>query len=459
MSDSTPTRNNRWSRSREYLRRAQQSLAGGVSSPFRAKAPVPLYIADARGSRFQDVDGNQYIDYALAWGPLILGHCHPAVVEAVRHQAGRPHILGSQHELEFEVAEEIQRIVPCAERVSFTSSGSEAVQLALRLARAFTGRTLVVKFEGHYHGWMDGALLSYHPSRAELEASPANRPILGSKGQTPNSADNVLVAPWNDTASLERLFAEHGSSIAAAIAEPVLCNSGCLPPEPGFLQAVAEICRNNGALLVFDEIITGFRVNLGGAQRLFGITPDLATLGKALGGGLPLSAICGRREIMELMFGGGVSFGGTFNGNPLSLAAASATLRELSRDGGQPLESVRETGGRLMNGIRSAAARHGIPLLVTGLGAAFALHFTQAPGLHDYRDTLQDDHSLLGRFLLATAAEGVNILPDGRLYVSTVHSEQDVAETVAACDRALASLVPAEGDGSTSDPEAANICA
>ena len=195
MSQTVSVQVDRWARSREYLSRAKQSLPGGVSSPFRAKAAVPLYIADAGGSRFRDVDGNEYIDYALAWGPLILGHCHPALVEAVRRQAERPHILGAQHELEFLVAEQIQRLVPCAERVAFTSSGSEAVQLALRLSRAFTGRMLVVKFEGHYHGWMDSALLSYHPSAAELEASRPSQPVLGSKGQTPNVADNVVIAP------------------------------------------------------------------------------------------------------------------------------------------------------------------------------------------------------------------------------------------------------------------------
>ena len=430
----------RWRRSRECLERARQSLAGGVSSPFRAKAPIPLFIADAGGSRFRDVDGNEYIDYTLGWGPLILGHCHPALVEAVRRQAARPHLLGAQHELEAQVAEQVQRLVPCAERVAFTSSGSEAVQLVLRLARAFTGRPLVVKFEGHYHGWMDGALLSYHPSAAELEATPLPCAVPGSKGQVPNAAANVLIAPWNDAVALERLFAEHGSEIAAVIAEPVVCNSGCLFPEPGFLETMSRISKQHGALLIFDEVITGFRIGLGGAQEFFGITPDLATFGKAIGGGLPLSAICGRREIMELMFGGGVSFGGTFNGNPLSLAAAAATIGELSKGGGEPLAGARRTGESLMAGIRAVAARRGIPLLVTGFGTAFALHFTAAAELRNYRDTLADDRPLLDRFLLAAVAEGINPVPDGRLYVSTVHSERDVADTVAAFDRAFESL-------------------
>jgi glutamate-1-semialdehyde 2,1-aminomutase len=432
--------NDRWSRSRACLEHARQSLAGGVSSPFRAKAPIPLFIADAGGSRMRDVDGNEYIDYTLGWGPLILGHCHPALVEAVQRQATRPHLLGAQHELEAQVAERIQRLVPCAERVAFTSSGSEAVQLVLRLARAFTGRRLVVKFEGHYHGWMDGALLSYHPSAAELERTALPCAVPGSKGQVPNAAENVLVVPWNDAEAFAHLFAAHGSEIAAVIGEPIVCNSGCLFPEPGFLETAARIAKQNGSLVIFDEVITGFRIGLGGAQKLFGITPDLATFGKAIGGGLPLSVICGRREIMELMFGGGVSFGGTFNGNPLSLAGAAATIDELSKDGGQPLATACQTGESLMAGIRAAAARRSVPLLVTGFGTAFALHFTAATELRNYRDTLADDRALLDRFLLAAAAEGINPVPDGRMYVSTVHSPRDVAETVAAFDRAFESL-------------------
>jgi glutamate-1-semialdehyde 2,1-aminomutase len=269
----------RYAKSRAMLERARQSLAGGVSSPFRAKLPVPLYFEDGCGPRLRDVDGNEYIDYALAWGPLILGHRHPRLVEAVRRQSGKPHIYGAQHELEYLVSEKVQSMVPCAERVIFTSSGSEAVQAALRLARAHTGRNLVVKFEGHYHGWLDSVLLSYHPEADQL--GPADRPRVapGSKGQVPNAAENVLVAPWNDLGFLEKLFAGHADGIAAVITEPVLCNSGSLMPEPGFLEGLRALATANGALLIFDEIITGFRIAPGGAQSSFGVIPDLATFG------------------------------------------------------------------------------------------------------------------------------------------------------------------------------------
>ncbi|MBV9491535.1 MAG: aminotransferase class III-fold pyridoxal phosphate-dependent enzyme, partial [Verrucomicrobia bacterium] len=280
----------RWARSREYLARARKSLCGGVSSPFRAKAPVPLYLEDAHGSRIRDVDGNEYIDYSLAWGPLILGHAHPAIVSAIQEHAAKPHIFGAQHLLEFEVSEAIQRAVPCAERVAFTSSGSEAVQIALRLARAFTGRNLIVKFEGHYHGWMDSVLLSYKPKSSDLRGSDSFQGLLGSRGQVPNAVDNVVIARWNDLASVEAVFREFGPDVAAIVAEPVACNSGCLPAEPNFLESIARLARANGSLVMFDEIITGFRHRAASVQAAIGLFPDIATLGKALGGGLTLSA-------------------------------------------------------------------------------------------------------------------------------------------------------------------------
>ena len=423
------------------MHRARQSLAGGVSSPFRAKAPVPLYLVDACGSRIQDVDGNEYIDYSLAWGPLILGHRHPSLVETLRAQAERPHIYGAQHELEFQLAETLQRHIACAERLAFTSSGSEAVQIALRLARAFTRRPLIVKFEGHYHGWMDSVLWSYKPdARALASASPA-RGIPGSLGQVANAADNLLIAPWNDSDAVGKLFAEHGSEIAAVITEPVACNSGCLLPEPGFLEDLAAMAHRYGALLIFDEVITGFRLSLGGAQAFYGVTPDLATFGKAIAGGLPLSVLAGRREILDMLAGGDVAFGGTFNGNPISLAAAATTIQELSRDSGKPLEDAKGVGESIMRGLGAAAREFGLPLAVIGFGTAFALHFHPRGSLHSYRDTLEDDHEMLDRCLLAALAQGINILPDGRLYVSTVHSARDADETVSAMRRAFRSLV------------------
>ena len=421
--------------SRKMLERAHRSLAGGVSSPFRAAFSVPLYLTEGRGARLRDVDGNEYIDYALAWGPMILGYGHPALVEAIRGAAARPHCFGEEHELEILVAEKIQQVVPCAERVAFTSSGSEAVQLALRLARAFTGRSLILKFEGHYHGWVDGALVSYHSARESLGPLENPNAVPGSAGQASNAADNFVVAPWNRPEILEQVFARHRDQIAAAIMEPVLCNSGCLMPLDGYLNKAQEICRRHGALLIFDEVITGFRIGISGAQGFYGVTPDLATFGKAVAGGLPLSVVAGRRDIMEQMFGGGVAFGGTFNGNPVSLAAAHATLGELSRDEGALLTQANERGRKLMAGLRAAAGRRNVPLTITGFGTAMSLHFRSRPEPIDYRDTLEDDHEALQRILRRALEEGLHVLPDGRLYVSAAHTDADIEETVDAFQR------------------------
>jgi glutamate-1-semialdehyde 2,1-aminomutase len=436
----TPVVTRHFTTSQKLLERARQSLAGGVSSPFRASFPVPLYFADGHGARLRDVDGNEYIDYVLAWGPMILGYGHPVMVEAMRRAAERPHALGEQHELEIRVAEKIQQIVPCAERVAFTSSGSEAVQLAMRLARAYTGRNLILKFEGHYHGWMDSALVSYHPAREQTGPLENPNVVLPSGGQVANAADNVIVAPWNHPEILEQVFARRGPEIAAAIMEPVLCNSGCLMPRDGYLETAREICGRHGALLIFDEVITGFRMGVAGAQGFYGVTPDLATFGKAVAGGLPLSVVAGRSEIMEQMFGGGVSFGGTFNGNPVSLAAADAALGELSRDGGALVAQANERGRKLMAGIEAAARRHGIQLTVTGFGAAMSLHFTERTELRDYRDTLDDNREMLQLVLRRALEEGLHLVPDGRLYVSVAHTDEDIAETLQVFERVFESL-------------------
>ncbi len=425
-----------WTQSQALLARARKSLAGGVSSPFRAQFPVPLYLTGGKGARLTDVDGNQYVDYALAWGPAILGHAHPAMVEAMRRAAERPHIYGQQHELEIAVAEKIQAMAPCAERVAFTSSGSEAVQLALRLARAFTGRNLVLKFEGHYHGWMDSTLVGYRSTAEELGPIEAPVTTLTSRGQTPNAAENVVVAPWNRLDALERILDRHAGALAAAIMEPVLCNSGCLLPLPGYLEGVRKLCRSRGVLLIFDEVITGFRMGPGGAQGHYGVTPDLATFGKAVAAGLPLSVVAGRREILE-QIGSGVAFGGTFGGNPVSMAAADAALGELARGGGAGLAHANRLGEGLMEGICGLARKHGVNLKLRGFGAAFALHFNNGTELMDYRDTLADDQPALRRFLALLLGEGLHLLPDGRMYVSTSHTAADAEETLAAFDRAL----------------------
>ena len=435
---------NRWQKSQEMLERSRRALAGGVSSPFRAKAPIPLFFENGHGARLVDVDGNEYIDYQLAWGPMILGYNHPAMVERLRRQVEKPLSYGAQHDLEIVVAEKIQSMVPCAERVAFTSSGSEAVQIAHRLARAFTGRPQILKFEGHYHGWMDSALHSYKPQPHEVGPHDAPHTIPGSRGQVPNSAENTVVAPWNRINILEEILNAHRGRIAAITMEAVLCNSGCLMPRPGFLERVRELANEHNCLLMFDEVITGFRIHPGGAQTHFGVTPDLATFGKAVGGGVPLSVIAGKAELMEQMFTAGVVFGGTFNGNPLSLAGADTCLTELTRDGGQALCHANRMGDRLMKALPELAGQAGLSVRTTGFGTAFYVHFTERDELIDYRDTFDDNRDLLQRFLRAALEEGVLLVPDGRMYVSTAHTEGDIDATIERLSRALANCATAQ---------------
>ena len=434
------SRNASYERSRTLLKRATRSLPHGVSSPFRAVAPVPLYFETAKGARLTDADGNVYIDFALAWGPLILGHAHPVMVEALVEAAAKPHIYGAQHELEPRICEQVQQLVPCAERVALTSSGSEAVQLAFRLARARTSRELILKFEGHYHGWMDSALLSYKPAAKSVGSRETPATVPGSLGQLANAPDNVVTACWNSLDLLEATLNRHRGRIAAVVMEPVLCNSGCLMPEQHYLEGVRALCDRHGALLIFDEVITGFRIAAGGAQEAFGVIPDIATLGKALGGGVPISAVAGRAEIMEMVRPGCVAFGGTFNGNPLSLAGASTCLDLLALENGAALDRANRSGARIIDGIRLCARSFGIDVTITGFGAAFAVHFTRRRRLVEYRDTLHDKRRTLAAFLRIALDEGLYLLPDGRFYVSAAHSDRDVDDAIAALGRAFQRL-------------------
>ena len=429
-----------WPKSKEMLADASRYLPGGVSSPFRAKAPVPLYFRNGCGARLTDVDGNEYIDYVLAWGPMILGYRHPAIVHAMRLQAELPMDYGAQHELEIMTAALFQKLVPCAERLTFCSSGSEAVQLAQRLARAYTGKNLVLKFEGHYHGWLDSALISYKPDPETAGPLDAPHRVLGSRGQVPNAVENAAVAPWNDIHLLEAVMDRLRGQIAAVIMEPVLCNSGCIMPSPGYLKQVRDLCNRHDCLLVFDEVITGFRMSTGGAQQVFDVKPDLATFGKALGGGATVSAIAGRQEIMMQIMDGGVAFGGSFNGNPVALASAYATLVELSRNDGAALRHANEMGERLAQSIRGLAAKYNVPLIITGFGAAFALHFTRKKTLTSYRDTFEDRADVLQRFLLSALRNHLHIVPDGRMYVSAAHTPGDIDQTLEHMEAVIAGL-------------------
>jgi glutamate-1-semialdehyde 2,1-aminomutase len=410
----------------QRYQRSCLTLAGGVSSSLRQAAkPYPLFFDHGSGSRVFDVDGNEYLDYGLAWGPLILGHSHPAVVEAVRRQAGRELTFGAQHDLEFEVSELLNRTIPCADLVCFANSGTEIVQVVLRLARAVTGRRSYLKFEGHYHGWSDEALVAYHPQ----EADPLEKPSPVGAGQLPH--DYVIVAEWNNRQHVERIFAERAQDISAIICEPLVANSGCIPPAPGFLEFLREISIGHGALLIFDEVITGFRIDLRGAQGRWGVTPDLATYAKAVGAGVPLSVLAGRSEYMQRIASGEVVHAGTLNGNPLSLAAARAAIEVLAAGDGSIYPGLRSRADRLRDGIEGALNKTGFPVTTSGDGPLFQVSFTDAPA-RNYRDTLRAQTGLYADFAMGLLDRGVLTLPDGRWYVSAAHTEEDIDRTLEA---------------------------
>ena len=415
----------RWERSR-------RSLAGGVSSGLRRTArPFPLFFHHGAGAEVTDVDGHVYLDYTLAWGPLILGHAPPVVNLAVAKHLERGHTFGAQHELEYEVAELIQAAVPCGERVCFASSGTEIVQVALRLARAHTGRQKYLKFEGHYHGWADSVLVSYKPS-AEQMAQFGSEPVPVGAGQRPNSG--AVIVEWNDRAGVEAAFAQYGAELSCVICEPILCNNGCIPPAPGFLEFLREITTRTGTVLIFDEVITGFRLALGGGQAHFGVTPDVATFAKAVGGGLPLSAMAGKAWIMDHIANGTVVHAGTLNGNPLALAAAKATLETLAAGEGAVYRHLWSLGEKLREGLRHLLTEKGYRVATNGAGPVFQMSF-QAEAPRTYRETLLADAKLYSDFAVAMLDEGVLVLPDGRWYISAAHTEEQIERTLATVAR------------------------
>ncbi len=416
------------------LERSQKSLSGGVSSGLRRTArPFPLYFSHGKGSTIQDVDGNSYLDYMLGWGPLILGHSPDPVNEAIADCLQRGYTFGAQHDLEYEVAELMQRFIPCAEQVVFANSGTEIVQVALRLARAITARPRFLKFEGHYHGWDDSTLVSYHPSAEEIERY-GNAPIPVGIGQRTHI--DAIVTEWNDKQAVERAFSVHGAEISAVLCEPMLCNSGCIPAEPGFLAFLREMTLRHNALLIFDEVITGFRLGLGGAQQHYGVVPDLATFAKAIGGGMPLSALAGKKQYMDWIASGKVVHAGTLNGNPVVLAAAKATLELLAADNGSAYGTMWNLGETLKIGIHNRLAKAGIPVVTTGGGPVFQI-LLQSETPRTYRETLMADRVLYTEFSVAMLDEGVALLQDGRWYLSAAHTAQDIELTLAAVDRVL----------------------
>ncbi len=430
------SRTYRFDTSRTLIEESARFSAGGVNSNFRlGMAEGPLVFSHGDGPYLIDADGNRLIDYYCGMGATILGHTPPGVIAAVQAQAEKGILFAGQTEVEFEAARLLCDRIPSAERLRFASSGSEAAHAAVRIARAATGRRTVIKFEGHYHGWFDTILWSAAPPLDAAGPAEAPIPVPGSAGQDTADAAGLEVMGWNDLPAIEARLAR--GDVAALLMEPAMCNQGAIPPAPGYLEGVRAACTRHGTVLVFDEVITGFRLHPSGAQALYEVTPDLSIFAKAIANGFPVAAVLGRADLLDLVVTGGVVHGGTYNAQPVTMAALVATQQALT-----PERHARacELGLRLQEGVRAALARAGLTAQVTG----FPLMFHVALGLHEparcYRDVAAADKAAYVRFAQALLRRGVRVLERGAWFVSLEHDDAVIDATLAAVEDAAREL-------------------
>jgi glutamate-1-semialdehyde 2,1-aminomutase len=414
-------------RSKAMMAEACRYLPGGVNSNFRlGVSPTPLVIDRGEGAYVVDADGNRHIDYYMGMGAIILGHTSGPGPDAAVAQLKKGLLFAGQTEVEFEAARLLCEFVPCAERVRFMSSGSEANQAAIRLARAATGRHVIVKFEGHFHGWLDNVQWSVSP--APEVCGPIEHPnkVSGTLGQDPRSGDNIDILVWNDLSALKSRLAR--GDVAAVIMEPAMCNTSAIAPGAGYLEGARASCTAAGTILIFDEVITGFRLSIGGAQKLFGVTPDLATFGKAIANGFPVAALAGRADLMERFVSHRVMHAGTYNGHPMMMAATAATLKELATS--EIFSLVNRRGRRLMLGIKEALHHHHIPARVQGFPGIFHVAFGVTTPIENFRDTYAIDRARYVQFTTALINRGVRALERGAWFLSGAHDETVIDQTL-----------------------------
>lgn len=416
---------------------AQKCIVGGVNSPSRSFKAVgggaPVYMERGEGAYFYDVDGNRYIDYLAAYGPIITGHGHPHITEAITHAAQNGLLYGTPHRLEIDFAHKLQQAIPSLEKVRFTNSGTEAVMTTIRVARAYTGRELVVKFSGCYHGHSDLMLIA-------AGSGPATLGSPDSAGVTKATAKEVLTTPFNDVEAYRQIMAEWGDQVACVLVEPIVGNFGIVEPHPGFLEAVNEITHEHGALVIYDEVITAFRFTYGSAQELLNIRPDMTALGKIIGGGLPIGAYGGRKDIMEHVAPLGPAYqAGTMAGNPASMAAGIACLELLEQPG--VYEEFKRLGTKLEQGILEAADKHAVTITINRLKGALTVYFTDET-VTDYLGAERANSEMFGRFFKLMLEQGINLAPSKyeAWFLTTAHTDADIDETIAAVNRAFAQL-------------------
>jgi len=434
-------------RSQEWFARAQRSLVEGVNSPSRGAAVYqsgPIVLERGHGSRVYDADGNEYIDFMMSFGALIHGHAPPRLVEVVSTAMAEGSHFAAATSAEVEAAERFLQLVLSAEAVRFANTGSEAAMLALRLARAHTGRNKLLKFEGHYHGWYDPFLLNAHSHSPEQLGDPdAPARIPDSQGIPAATFDDVVLAPWNDISALERVLNKHRHELAAVITEPIMANMGCIPPLDGYLQLLRELTQSHGVLLILDEVVTGFRYAPGGCQEYYGIRPDLSIFGKALGAGFPVGAVAGPRMILDHMRWQDkmVLHYGTFNGHRLTMKVVAANLELLSQS--DTYRKLHAIGNAAIAGLREVFRRRKVEAIVQGFGPMFQIYFTERDAIHDYRDYCSYvDTQRYSRFVHLLLDRGIYMTPSNGLHwiISTAHSEAEVAGLLDAADQACAEL-------------------
>lgn len=433
-----------FTKSRALFERAQSSIAGGVNSGIRKmEQPVPLYFSHGRGARLWDVDGNEYLDFQLGQGALLYGHAPAGMADVIAAQARLGVHWAAQSELEIEVAERLQQMIPSAERVRFNNSATEVVLSAFRLARAQTGKPLILKFEGHYHGWADEGLVGFAPPPDQWGSDDEPTRLHPSQGVIPAVLDQFVVARWNDIEHLRRRVAQFSGRIAAMVFEPCLCNTSCVEPVPGLLGTIRELCEREGALMIADETITGFRFGAGGAQTYYGVQPDLTILGKAIGGGTPFAAMAGRAFAFQKIIESKVVHAGTLNANPLCLAASKWCLDEVRVRGATHPAGLNELGQRLMTGLRALADAHGVPMRPQGPGLVF--HCTMLkPGvvegpISEYRDYVRRHDATRWAHLRRCLLEhGVRAIERGLWFISFAHTVADIEEALRRAEPAFA---------------------